>query len=140
MKLRKMHAIIAIVITIALMAIAVWWNYINSTFPVTINYSNTSSLAVYDTSEQQVGGDDKKIIDITTSGQAIRLKKGPSYSVIYYGAEGYTDGQIPINSSQPSITVNPEYSKEKYISMMNEALPAASKVVQQKYPDVSSLY
>ena len=140
MRLKKSYLIIAAVIILALVAGLVWWNYINSTFTITVNYSNTSSVTVYDTSQQHAGRDDIKITDVTDSGQTIRLKRGPSYSVIYHGATGYVDGQIPINEARPTITIDPDYNKEKYAAIMNESLPVASTVLQKEYPNVKNLY
>lgn len=111
-------------------------SYITSTVAVTIVSKNTKDITITTVIDSKTSTVARSTKDTTS----LRLAKNRTYSVSYTGSEGYSDGQVLIPANGGVVTIDPDYSSERYATMMTEALPQTHTVLSQRYANLDSLY
>lgn len=115
--------------------------YLQSYRQLTVHFSDAQSLVLIDSSTTQ---DTNHIEDITIpnshSPQTVRVPVGRTFFLLYKGNEGYADGDVLISSGDSSVEVIPEYSQERYQSIINDSLKAIESVLIKEYPKFDQLY
>ena len=138
---KKYVALFVAVLVIIGVIGAVYW-YLSSTFVVTINYQNVSSVTIkdYDTIDGGVG--EKTIKQGVKNGEQVRLSKldyGTAYAVTYEGNGDYASGQVGyVDEKTGTVSINPDYSEAWYSKKRDEVKPLVDKAILDKYPLASN--
>lgn len=111
-------------------------NYLSTTHSVVINYSDISQVTI----TNKVNGTIQQVATISKSGDSIRLTNTTDYDVNYKGNSGFASGSIALGKSANAVTITPDYSADKYASIIATSLPNAHQLIMQKYPNVDTLF
>ncbi len=132
--------LIAVVAVILIIIACVGISYLNSTYLISVKYTDVHDVTIDNISESQVGGTSKTIATVTKSGDSVRVNKGVPYYVRYKGNTNYADGFVSVSDTDNNVTIIPDYSSAKYTELMDSVLPDIITLLKQKYPIVESTY
>lgn len=135
---RRKYIIVGSIAIVFVVAISIAIHYFTTTATLKISFTNTKSVTIVedkgDTVNPEVIGTIKK------SPSTIRVPKEAKLYAHYTGDEGYADGSLTVNVDKKEVTIDPDYSKERYNNLMNSALPKVTTILQSKYANVETLY
>lgn len=135
--MKRRYIIIAIVSLLVVTCLGFLVNYYTSTTLYTINYSNVTDVNIV---EVRSNGTPPTISTLRHSGSTIRLSNEREYRIDYSGSDGYADGFYMIKPGTITITIDPDFSNNRYDEMIAAALPAVREAIRARYPRVNDLF
>jgi hypothetical protein len=132
MTTKRILSIISIIVVSIILIIII--NFVSSHSLVQVNFENTSSVVAYSDKDRN------NKIAVSRSGDRVWLAKDIKYSIEYKGSNGYANGNITAQHPFDTISIKPDYSAEKYKSLMSAALPDINSLIQDKYPKAKESY
>lgn len=146
-KRHKIATGIALVVLALLITISFYVKYLSSTISVTISYDNSRiekvKIVRYTGVGEAISVD--TILENIESDKTVRVphvttedQRGPDqfyYKIEYTGVGDYANGYEIIDDNKPlKITLQPDYSQDKYTKMIEDSKPEIEKLIREKYP------
>ena len=138
--MKKKFIALSILTLLVLAGGIVGYNYLQSTYVVTVNYEHATDLKVIDISERQEGGEDKQLTTVANSGDKLRLAKDTSVIITYKGTDGYADGFVAPAPTEPVVTIAPDYSDAKNKAVAEEIRGDIQSAILAKYPTTKKYF
>jgi len=139
MNINRRIIFIVSVFIVFVISLFTYVSYLNSQQYVTLVFSNVSKITL-DKIGSQNGASSVGVV-VRGSDKKIKISKG-DYLLNYSANNGFASDSftLPVGDTPVTKTINPDYSTEKYSSVLSQEKPTIDSVLFSKYPNLASLY
>lgn len=132
---RRLIVVLGLIFTTIVIVLIATYMYFADTRSISVTVNDAKSIQLYEKNGEAF----KKVGDIT-SGTSVRVNPKYQYQLEYQGNEGFSNGTLEFDPTQPDFAGSADFSKEKLNAVYVTEKDDIERALITAYPNISPLY